>query len=88
MVVLTVTVVVRWGPGLTVPCGTRVARTGKTTADSMSGPVVASQAGSLIAKGPCVSSSGLDPLVVMNLGSSVLAELRAWGDGRRDGPAG
>jgi hypothetical protein len=36
----------------------------------------------------CVSSGGLAPLVVVNLGSSVLAELRAWGDGRRDGPAG
>jgi hypothetical protein len=35
----------------------------------------------------CVSSSGLDPFVVMNLGSSVLAELRAWGGSRRDGPA-
>jgi hypothetical protein len=35
----------------------------------------------------CISSSDLAPLVVMNLGSSVPAELRAWGDNRRHGPA-
>ena len=46
---LTVTVVVRWAPGLTVRCGTRVARAGRIAANGMSGPVVASQAGSLIA---------------------------------------
>ena len=28
----------------------------------------------------CVSSSDLAPLVVMNIGSSVPAELKAWGD--------
>jgi hypothetical protein len=30
--------------------------------------------------GKCVSSSDLAPLVVMNIGSSVPAELKAWGD--------
>ena len=37
--------------------------------------------------GLCVSSSDLAPLVVMNLGSTVPAELKAWGDNRRHGPA-
>jgi hypothetical protein len=33
----------------------------------------------------CVSSSDLAPLVVMNPGSSIPAELKAWGDNRRHG---
>jgi hypothetical protein len=48
--VVTVTVVVRWGPYLTLRCGTWVARIGRITTDGKSGPVVAPQAATLIAK--------------------------------------